>query len=89
MIIEFLYGIGNFISVWVLGWLPHIPDEAAFAMSQPLYAIGSYMGSLRSWVNWPLVATQVGLVLGLYFTFMALKIVRALISHVPFFGGSG
>lgn len=89
MIIEFLYQVGNTVAMWVIGFLPHIPDEQALAASQPLLMIGAYMGSLNSWVNWPLVAAQVVVVTGLYFTFMALKIVRALISHVPFFGGSG
>lgn len=89
MIIEFLYQVGNTVALWVVGFLPHIPDEQAVAASQPLYMIGTYMGALSSWVNWPLVAAQVVFVLSTYFLFMGFKIVRAVIAHVPFFGGAG
>lgn len=89
MITEFIVGAGNTVALWVLGIFPPMNTDAIISASTALSTIGTYMGSMSVWVNWLLIATQVGLVLGLWLTFLVLKIIRQLLAHVPFFGGSG
>lgn len=89
MITEWLFQVGNTVSVWVLGLFPTLPDESIHAAVDPLMMVGAYIGSMSTWVNWGLVAGQVTVVLSTYFLFLTVKILRALLGYLPFIGGNG
>lgn len=89
MVTELLLAVAQLIATWVQGLFPPLPTDNLLDGLVQLATIGQYVGSLSVWVNWLALAAQVAFVLGTYFTFLGVRIARALIGHVPLFGGNG
>lgn len=89
MILDWLITIGAGAAQWLLLLLPSLPLDALMNGSAILADLGGTVASLGVWVDWFALAAQVTLVLGLYFTFLGLRILRALLGHIPFVGGNG
>lgn len=89
MIPEFLINIGMGLAAFVVALFPPIPFDSLMSASSALNGLGQHVASLSAWVNWLALAGQITIVMGLYFTFLAVRILRALLGHVPFFGGNG
>lgn len=91
MITEFLVQLG----VWVFGWtaeqLPQFNEVEGVVVTANTYLgpIADGMASLSAWVPWEVAALCVPLVAGVYLTSLVVKLGRAVLSHVPFFGGAG
>lgn len=89
MIIEWLVQAGSTLITWVIQLFPQIPAQQIIDTQGNFTGLGSIVGSMSVWVNWVALAAQISFVLGLYFTFLTFRIVRALIGHVPMIGGNG
>jgi hypothetical protein len=89
VITEFLLSAGAGFAGWILQLLPSVPDGALIDAEGNVAGLASLVSSMSVWVNWAGLAAQITFVLGLYFTFLAIRIVRAIIGHVPFIGGNG
>lgn len=89
MIVEWIITLaGGFVN-WIVDLLPELSTEAVTTASTTIAPLGTLVGSMGVWVNWVGVAAQVALVGSLYFTFLAARILRALIGHIPLVGGNG
>lgn len=89
MIFEWLLLAVQDIVGW---WLTMLPDADVLGdglFVDNLLGLVNLVGSMGVWVNWSLVAAQVSLVLGIYFTALTLRCLRALIGHIPQIGGNG
>lgn len=89
MIVEWLMDMGMSIGSFFWGIFPPPHHDVHDGIAVNLGLLAGYTGSLSAWVNWPALLFQVQSVMGLYFTFLSFKAFRALIGHVPFFGGTG
>lgn len=89
MIIEFIMQAAYNVATWFIGLFPvWEPNQVANAAGQ-VQGLAQVVGGMSPWVNWLALAGQVVFVLGLYFAFLSLRILRALIGHVPLVGGNG
>lgn len=90
MIVEWLLSVGAAISEWVASLMPpvEIPDEIVNVDDSinDLFALGSGLGA---WVDWALCAIVLGIPLTIWVVGLSVRALRALIAHVPFFGGGG
>jgi hypothetical protein len=89
VITEWFLSLAEGVINWFVTIIPPLPAVAVDDASTSLGELGSLVGSMSVWVNWIGVGAQVSVVMTLYFTFLAVKILRALFAHVPFFGGNG
>lgn len=89
MITEWLVSIGTSVAVWFVGLFPELPEDTMDGATLGISTLAGLVGSMSVWVNWLAVIAQVTLVMGFYFAFLAVKVLRQLFAHVPFFGGSG
>lgn len=87
MITEWLVSLGSGFGDWILSILPGIPLIDGFVGGAA--ALGGFAGSLGVWVNWVGVGLLVLQVLTLYFVSFGVRIVRAIIGHLPVIGGNG
>lgn len=90
MILEWLLTIGTSVSGWIADLFPiwNVPA----ALSSPQSAVASVMSNfvgLGSWVSWPILIGCVAAVLGTWLVMFTIKLIRAVIAHVPQFGGAG
>lgn len=81
--------LGVTISSWFLSLFPAMPSQSVQDAAPGIASIASLVGSMSVWVNWVAVVGQIGVVLGLYFTFLGVKVLRAVFGHIPLFGGNG
>lgn len=89
MITEWLFGIGSGFVSWVVDLMPQLDADVVGGASNTIAPLGALVGSMGVWVNWAAMAAQVALVGSLWFTFLAVRVVRALIGHIPLVGGNG
>lgn len=89
MIVDWLVEVGSGAAQWLLLLIPSLPLDALTSGATVLADLATTVSSLGVWVDWFALSAQVALVLGLYFTFLALRILRALLGHIPFIGGNG
>lgn len=87
MITEWLVGMGGEFGAWVLSILPGIPLIDGWVGGAT--ALGAFAGSLGVWVDWFGISLLVVQVMTLYFLSLAVRILRAVIGHVPMIGGNG
>lgn len=87
MITEWILLIGSDFGDWILSILPGIPVIDGYIGGAA--ALGGLVGSLSVWVNFPAVALLVGQVLVVYLATFVVRIIRAILGHVPFIGGNG
>lgn len=90
MIIEWLLEISAGFLEWVGTLFPPIdlPDWVAnpfFGLQEVVEAAAGW----GVWVNVPLMAAAVGVTVAVYGVTATVKLVRALIAHVPVIGGNG
>ncbi len=89
MIVDWLITVGSGAGQWLLLLIPSLPLDALLSGTALLADLATTVASLGVWVDWFALAAQVTLVMGLYFTFLALRILRALLGHIPLVGGNG
>lgn len=89
MIIEWVVQAGTTVMNWIIQLFPGVPAQQIIDAQGNFTGLGSIVGSMSVWVNWLALGAQISVVMGLYFTFLALRIVRALIGHLPLIGGNG
>ena len=89
MIIEWLVTL----AVNIVTWLSE--EVLTWEGIQPVDIWGHVEGmvaqfaSIGVWIDWPAVSTAVGLAIGVWLVCLGIKAIRALIAHIPQFGGSG
>lgn len=89
MITEWLIEVGAGLAQWFLLLLPSLPFEAVVSGIGVMAELGFTVASLGVWVDWFALSAQVAIVVGLYFTFLAVRIGRAMLGHFPLIGGNG
>lgn len=89
MITEWLLSIGAGFVNWIMGLFPPLDATAAEAAATTIAPLGTLVGSLGVWVNWAALAFQVTTIMGIYFTMLAIRVLRALVGHIPLIGGNG
>jgi len=89
VITEWLMTMGGGFGQWLVGIIPAIPSDMIVGYLASAAALGGFTGSLTVWVNWAAIALMVGQVLALYFVTFLVRIIRAILGHVPLVGGNG
>lgn len=89
MIVEWLMSIGGGFAEWLASIVPAIPNDFLAGMVGTAAVLGGFAGSLSVWVNWVLVGWLVVQVMTMYFVLFAVRIVRAVVGHIPLIGGNG
>lgn len=84
--------------VWIaeqfVGWLAEMfgewtpPPEMASAATT-INALLEGMAGFGVWVDFGVLATCVGIAVGVWTTVIIIKLARAIAAHVPLFGGAG
>lgn len=78
----------------VLGWLADAfgewepPQELVDASAGVNGFLANFSG-LGAWVSWPVLASCVAAALLVWLTVVGIKLVRAIVAHIPAFGGAG
>ena len=90
MITGWLIDLGANISAWAAGLFPvwDMPTELADPGSLVSQLMAGFVG-LGVWVNWVVLIGVVTAVAGTYLVLFLAKLMRAVISYIPFFGGAG
>lgn len=88
MIVEWWIGVVSSFVDWVASLFPtwSAPD---LDPSSGIGQVVSAGASLGNWVPWTVLLFCVGVVVAAWLVTLGIKIVRALIAHVPEFGGAG
>ncbi|KRA23520.1 hypothetical protein ASD65_03100 [Microbacterium sp. Root61] len=90
MISEWFLGLAVGFVQWLAGvfgeWTP--PPELTGASSAVNGIIGSLAG-MGVWVAWPVLGACVGAAITAWAIVVGIKLVRAVIAHIPAFGGAG
>lgn len=89
MITEWLISLGVDTGGWLLTLLPALPSDFLEGAVGTTVALGGFVGTMGVWVNWVLVSWLVAESFAVYLLMMTVRIIRALIGHVPFVGGNG
>jgi hypothetical protein len=89
VIVEWLLQFGTGLGQWFLLLLPSFPADTLASGALVLADLGRMVASLGVWVDWFALAAQVTFVLGLYFTALSFRTLRAILGHVPIIGGNG
>jgi hypothetical protein len=88
MIVEWLLGLGETISEWLAGLMTFegVNPEAVWSQMSGLVA---QFGSLGAWIAWGTIGTAVGVAISVWLVCLGIKVTRAVLAHVPQFGGAG
>lgn len=90
MIIEWLSQVGASIWAWVAGLFPDwtLPSELTDpnGLLGSVFALGTGLGPF---VDWGFVTAVGAIPLAFWALMLSIKAIRALISHIPLFGGKG
>ena len=90
MIVEWLLALGADMSAWFAGlqadWTPPV-FLTEFATN--LNSLLADLNGVGVWADWAYILAIVGIVLATWGITFAIKIVRAIASYIPFFGGAG
>lgn len=89
MIIEWILEVSAAFNEWFATLFP--PVDLPFNPAQPVDLdpmIGWVVG-IGFWVDFGLLAGIAAAAAGIWVAFLGTKAVRALVAHVPFFGGRG
>lgn len=90
MITEWFVSIGTSVAAWFATIFPTWDIPAS--MTNPggvIAGIWANFNGLSPWVNWAVLTAVVVGVLGTYLVMFTIKLVRAIASYLPFFGGAG
>lgn len=90
MIVEFFMGLGAAFSEWIAGLFGEwdIPDFLV-NLDDMINEILDNLDGVAVWVDWGFILICVLAVIGVWGVGLAVKGVRAIAAHIPFFGGSG
>lgn len=89
MIVEWLIGIASNIVTWLS------EDVLTWEGAQPRDVWGDIEGmvaqfaSIGVWIDWAAVSAAVALAIGVWLVCLTIKAIRALLAHIPQFGGAG
>lgn len=90
MIVEFFLGIAQWFVEWIASlfgeWTP--PAELLDATSGVSAVLGGIAG-MGVWIEWTVLGACVAVQVGVWAVVLGIKLVRALLAHVPLFGGAG
>lgn len=91
MIVEFFTGLGVNIAIWLASFFPtdwEVP-EFLLTFDQTVNGLLAMLTGVSVWVDWTVAITCVSVVMATWVIALGVKVVRALIAHVPQFGGAG
>lgn len=88
MIVEWLMGVAVGFVQWLAGLFPvlELPDELVHLDDSfnSIFALGEGLGAF---IPWGLVGLIAGIPLAVWVGGLLIKVVRVLVSHLPFIGG--
>lgn len=90
MITEWFVSIGCHIAAWVGSLFPDwTPPDFLVHFSDTVNAILANVSGLGVWADWVYIIICVSAVMLVWGVSFGIKLVRAIVAHVPFFGGAG
>lgn len=90
MIAEFLADLAMNFAIWVAGLFPEweLPPWVHDSRSQLVDMIETYNG-LGVWIDWGILGVCITATATTYAVMLGIKLVRAVIAHIPQIGGRG
>lgn len=90
MIIEWLAKVGIGIASWVVTLFPEIElPEILVDLDDHINGLFAYGEGLGAFVAWPVIGAIAAIPLLAWAGGLLFKAVRALLAHIPLFGGKG
>lgn len=90
MISEFFLGIFGWIVTALADLMgPWTPPAELVEASTRVNDLLASMAGLGAWVNWPVLIGCVAVSVGVWAVVVGIKLVRAIVAHVPMVGGAG
>lgn len=90
MIAEFFLGLVSVMGTFLIGLMPE--DETADLASSASGIVATVVSNgsgLSIWFPWAVAAACAVTVGGAWLALFVVKIIRQLMTHIPFFGGTG
>jgi hypothetical protein len=88
MIIEWLNSIAMGFVGWLGGLMPHW-DAPTDSPSGAFAQIVQVIAGMGVWIPWPVLILCTGIVVAAWLVTLSVMLLRAVIAHVPLFGGAG
>lgn len=90
MITEALVGVGASLVGWIVGLFPDW-DPPAWMVETPVKYRGLFEGfaDMGVWIDWVALGLVIGTVVTAYVAGFVVRMVRAIVAHIPQFGGGG
>lgn len=91
MIIEWLVGVAMGIATWFTGLFATDWEVPTFlsGLDNTLNSVFANISGVSVWADWGFIIAVVLVVVSTWAVGLSVKVVRAIASHIPFFGGSG
>jgi hypothetical protein len=90
VIVEALFGLAMGIVNAVFGIIPSDPvASVVFKVDDIVTPLIDGLSSLGAWVPWQAVVICTPVVLSFYLGSFLLRVLRAVVGHIPFIGGNG
>lgn len=90
MIVEWWFSLTIGVNVWLASLFPAW-DAPAFLVDfdNTVNGVMSNLSGVAVWADWVYILVVVGAVILVWGIAFVVKLARAVVAHVPFFGGSG
>lgn len=90
MITEVLVQLGLWVAALVGGAFPTwTPPEWFVNFGSTFNGFYAQFAGLGNWTNWTVIGAVLAAVVGTWVVCAAIKLLRAVASYIPFFGGAG
>lgn len=90
MIVQYFLQIGAAFIAWLGGLMPAVDIPASVASPGGiLNSILAFASGLGVWIDWSFLGICCGVVVLAWSSGLLMKVGRAVIAHVPWFGGKG
>lgn len=90
MIVEWLVGLAASMGGWVGSLFPDwTPPAWLSQVSSQVNGLIANLNGVGAWADWAYILVVVSTVLSVWVVALLVKTARALVSYLPFFGGSG
>lgn len=90
MITEWLISLSVGFVEWIASMLgPWEPPQELLDMVDGVTGILATFSSLGVWVNWVVLGGCVTVAVGVWVAVVGIKLIRAVLAHIPLFGGAG
>lgn len=90
MIVEWLIAVGSGFAKWIATLFPVLDIPPSFeTVDDQIESLIESADGLSPWVDWGFVSLVLAIPLVVWVAGLVLRAVRALIAHIPFFGGKG